>query len=170
MCGKETAGLQHAEASLYQDQTFVLCPTQRTTEAMWELAHAVVNAVGANALILSAEAHDRQVALVSHLPYLVAATLMKLASDASETQEDLWRLSASGFRDASRLSGSDPGMMKDIITSNRDAILSALQQYAGQLGAVISLLESGDDAALAHWLRERQAEHRAYRHSKDLPS
>ena len=163
MCGKETAGLAAADGDLFRGQTFVLCRVPRaapqtTAEA---LALALVEAIGARPLWLDAAEHDRLVAAVSHLPAVLAATLMRLAGD-----ERQWTVSASGFRDAARLAGSDPRMMLDILLTNREAVLAALGAAQADLAAFAAALAAGDEAALAEWLATAQVRYAAYRRYK----
>lgn len=166
MCGKETSGLANAEKSLFEGQTFVLCQTARTNEELWQMAHALVEAVGGVALSLAAEEHDRRVAMVSHLPYLIASLLMRVAAGAAGDEADLWAISASGFRDTARLAGSDPAMMLDIIKTNRDPIVKVLREYSMQMEVLLSLLENSNDLALERWLSKVQMEHKSYHQEK----
>ena len=161
MCGKESAGLAAAAADLYQGQTFVLCPTARTTPAAEALALAFVAAVGARPVWLDAAEHDRIVAAVSHLPAVVAAALMRATPD-----ERLWAISASGLRDTTRLAGSDGRMMLDILLTNRQAIVDALRAYEADLAGLRAALERGDEAALAEWLAAAPGTYAAYRRVK----
>jgi len=161
MCGKETSGLASAEAGLYQGQTFILCPTARTTPAAAALALALSDAAGARALWLDAAEHDRVVASVSHLPYVLSAALMRLAGE-----ERLWAISASGFRDTTRLAGTHPRMMLDVLLTNRDAVLDALHGYETQLDRLRRALEEADEVALAEWLAVAQVTYAAFRRFK----
>ena len=158
MCGKETSGLAAAVADLYQGQIFVLCHTQRTTPALEATALALIDAIGARPLVLDAAEHDAIVAVVSHLPSILSAALMRAAAD-----EHLWAISASGFRDTSRLAGADPRMMLDILMTNREAILAALDGYTAELAAAREALARGDEATLGEWLAAAQVSHAAYR-------
>lgn len=161
MCGRESAGLASAAADLYRGQTFVLCPGRRTTPAVRSTVLAVVEAIGARPLLLDAAEHDALVAAVSHLPALVAAALMRTAAD-----ERQWRVSASGFRDVSRLAGSDPRMMLDILLTNRRAILGALESYLAELAGVREALIREDEEALMEWLAAAQVGYAGYRRFK----
>ena len=165
MCGKETAGLLAAVTDLYVGQTFILCQNGRTTPEIESIAQEVVAAVGANPLWLPADEHDRLVAAVSHLPYLVAATLMHMA--VSLHDDRVWPVSASGFRDTSRLAGSDPYMMRDILLTNKTAVLEQLAYYQAHLQEVTELLQTADETALAAWLQEKQAERQMYLRRKN---
>lgn len=164
MCGKETAGLASATADLYQQQTFVLCRSARTTPVAEETALALVDCIGGRSVWLDAAAHDEIVAAVSHVPYLLSAALMRVV-----TNEAQWAISAGGFRDTTRLSGSGPRMMGDIMQTNRPAVLAALRAVTADLARVEALLAEGDEDGLADWLAEAQVRHAAYRRFRASP-
>lgn len=154
MCGKETSGLAMADPSLYRDKVFVLCPLARTSPQALSQAQTLVKSVGARALVLDPERHDRLVAAISHLPYLLSVALMR-AAEAFAAQDDLlWKLAASGFRDTSRLAAGDITMMLDILMTNREPILETVRRAQHELGALAELLEQGDMARLEAALRE----------------
>lgn len=163
MCGKEVAGVWAAEADLYREQTFVLCRTARTTPRAEALCKSLVRSIAATPLFLDPAEHDRLVAVVSHLPYFVASLLMQRAAEAAREDARIWPISASGFQDTSRLSGSEPEMFLDIVRTNREAILEQLHAYRGQLEDVIRLLQEGDEEATRSWLAARHQENQAYR-------
>ena len=152
MCGKEVSGLAHAEAGLFLGKVFVLSPLDRTTGAALGLAQELVASVGARAVRLAAERHDRLAAASSHLPYVVSAALVRAAESLEDDQ--VWELAASGFRDTSRLAASDVTMMTDILLTNRRAILDALARNQAELAALADLLQAGDAARLAAFLTE----------------
>jgi prephenate dehydrogenase len=158
MCGKETSGLASADGDLYRDRTCVFCRSLRTTPAAEASVLALVAAVGARPVFLPAAEHDALVAAVSHLPYAAAAALMRLVTD-----EAAWEISASGFRDVSRLAGSDTRMILDILMTNRPAILVALRDYQAELAALTVLLEGGDEPQLSEWVAASRVRHAAYR-------
>ena len=148
MCGKEVAGIAAAEATLYEGAIFPLVPLERTSAEALALAEALVEAVGATPILLDAERHDRLVAAISHLPYLVAATLVRAAADVAAEDPLAWTLAASGFRDTSRLAASDVTMMLDILITNRKPVLEMLQRYREHLECLTALLAEGDDEGL----------------------
>lgn len=160
MCGKEVSGIENAEAGLFRDKTFVLTPLARTSPRALQLAQALIEAIGARALVLSAERHDALAATASHLPYLAATALMRAAQSLDDDQ--FWSLAASGFRDTSRLAASDLTMMTDILLTNRAAILDSLMRYRSELETLIQLIDAADPAALRAALAPTQA-HRAKR-------
>lgn len=147
MCGKERAGIEHAEPGLFTGATFALCPTSRTDDAARRRAERLAEAVGARPLWLDAVAHDAAAAAISHLPYLLSVALVRAALDGAGAQTAA-RLAASGFRDTSRLAASDERMMLDILATNHDAVLVALDRAAAELDALRTHLASGDVAAL----------------------
>lgn len=144
MCGKETSGLTMAEPDLYRDKVFVLSPLSRTSQEAFSLARDLVKAVGARPLVLDAERHDRLVAAISHLPYMLSVTLVNAAEALAQGDPLAWQLAASGFRDTSRLAASDITMMLDIIATNREPILAALRQARGQLARLEQCLDAQD--------------------------
>jgi prephenate dehydrogenase len=154
MCGKETGGIQHADAELYRNKTFVLCPLARTSPKTLALAQEVVRAVGANVLELDAEQHDIFAALISHLPYTVATALMRTVIE--QGHDALWQMAASGFRDTTRLAASDLAMMSDILLTNRAAVLKALAAYKTELDTLTNAIESGDATTLRSVLEGAQ--------------
>lgn len=172
MCGKEVGGVEQAEGDLYVGKTFVLSRPGIGDSGEWavgsEASWAVdlVKAIGAEPLVLEAALHDRLVALSSHVPYLVAALLMKQAAALEASGERVWSVAAGGFRDTTRLAGSDPTMLRDIVLTNRPGILTHLHTYQQNLTDLIALLENADEAALTDWLNSRQTEHRLYRATK----
>ena len=146
MCGKEVAGIQHAEANLYRDKVFVLTPLERTTKRALVLVKEMIGVIGGMPLVLAPERQDALVATISHLPYLAASALMLTA--LSKNDDQLWTMAASGFRDTTRLAASDLTMMVDILLTNREAILEALKDYQSDLGNLTALVKSADENAL----------------------
>ncbi len=146
MCGKETGGIAHADPDLFRGKTFALTPLERTTPRALALAHELISAIGAVPLILSAERHDELAAVTSHLPYLTAAALMRAAQSLGD--EQLWQMTASGFRDTTRLAASDLTMMIDILLTNRAAILDAFTRYRAELDSLAVLIGSADPDSL----------------------
>ena len=161
MCGKEVSGIEAADPALYQGHIFVLTPLARTSEAALVQGCALVEAIGGRPLILPPERHDRLVAVVSHLPYLLACALVGTAETTASIDPLVWGVAASGFRDTSRLAASDVTMMLDILLTNREPVLEALEDCAGQLRDLARLVDSGDEGGLRDALaavRERRTE------------
>lgn len=154
MCGKETGGLAHAEASLYRGAAFVLTPLERTSAPALALAHALVSALGARPVVLDPASHDALVAHISHVPYLSAVALVNTVLHAGD--ERAWGLAAGGFRDSTRIAAKDIAVMSDILRTNRAAVLAALATFQAELAALAHALHSADDPALDTLLRRAQ--------------
>ncbi len=155
MCGKEIAGFAAAEAGLYRDRPFVLCPLPRTAPAALETARSLALAVGGRPLVIEPAAHDRAVAAISHLPYAVAATVVGTVAAADDPLA--WRLAASGFRDTTRVAASDVEMMLDTLLTNRAAVLAWVDEFAAQWAALRAELAAEDEVALRTRLAAAQA-------------
>ena len=144
-----------------RDKTFVLCPLPRTSPASLSTGLALIAALGGQPLILDPARHDRLVATISHLPYLLSAALIQVAAQVGETDDRVWQVAASGFRDMSRLAGSDPAMMLDILLTNAPAVRAALAALRTQLEQMDAWLAADDEAALRLALHAVQAQRHA---------
>lgn len=156
MCGKETAGFESAECGLYRNATWVLSPLPRTSPAALDLAAELAEAVGAQPVILDAARHDRLVASISHLPFLVASALTRAVADVGADDAAVWQLAAGGFRDTSRVAASDTQMFLDILMTNRSAVLDQVETFQAHLGELRALLEDGDEEGLRALLQGTQ--------------
>jgi prephenate dehydrogenase len=145
MCGKEISGLDAAEPAIYEGATFILTPLPRTSEQALALGRDLARAVGSTPLVLEAERQDFLVGTVSHLPYLMACALVATADDTTSPDPAAWKIVAGGFRDTSRVAGSDVTMMIDILLTNQEEVLKALDVLQGKLDELTRLVESGDE-------------------------
>ena len=165
MTGKENGGIEEADESLYRNRPFVLCPSRRTTPAALLHARSFVETLGALPIEMDAERHDQIVAGVSHLPYLLSATLVATVARQAENDRAYWELAAGGFRDTSRLAASDVTMMGDILSTNTKAVATLLAQFRMQLAMLETMLLAGDEERLSDSLqpirlaRKEWAEH-----------
>jgi prephenate dehydrogenase len=148
MCGKETAGLASADPTLYKGAPWVLIPLPRTSTDALSLARELAVAVGARPLVLDADQHDRLVAAISHLPYMLAVALMSVAAEIGDEDELVWDLAASGFRDTSRLAASNVTMMLDILLTNQAAVGDVLRRASTHLAHLADLLAAGNEDSL----------------------
>jgi prephenate dehydrogenase len=167
MCGKETAGFGAAEAGLYRQAPWVLSPLPRTSPDALRLATELAEAVGARPVVLDAERHDRLVASISHLPFLLASALVHAVNEVGQGDELVWRLAAGGFRDTSRVAASDTRMFLDILLTNRSAVLEQVDAFAGQLASLRTLLAEGDEEALRAKLAASQTKRSSWQRMKD---
>jgi prephenate dehydrogenase len=147
MCGKERGSLRHADAGLYQGATFALVALERSSDRARRLAEQLVEAVGARTLWMQAADHDRWVAATSHLPYLIANSL------AYCTPAEAQALVGPGLRSSSRVAASPLSIFRDILKTNRENILVALEKYCQHLDVVQGLLAADDWEALESLLQ-----------------
>lgn len=157
MTGKENGGIDEADGSLYHNRPFVLCPSRRTTPAARLRAQAFVQSLGGLPIEMDAERHDHIVAGISHLPYLLSATLVATISNRAQADATFWALAAGGFRDTSRLAASDVTMMGDILSTNTQAVATLLAQFRMQLAMLETMLIAGDEERLSESLLPIQA-------------
>jgi len=158
MTGKESSGLAAAEVDLYRGRPFVLCDTRRTTPATQARALGLVAALGAEPILMDAERHDKIVAGISHVPYILSASLVATIAQEAEGDEAFWQLAAGGFRDMSRLAASDIRMMGDILSTNARAVATMLAMFRVRLAMLETMLISGEyDKLIASLYPVRQA-------------
>jgi prephenate dehydrogenase len=158
MTGKEVSGIDASDALLYRKRPFVLCPTRRTTPAARLRALAFVEALGAEVIEMDAHRHDRTVAAISHLPYLLSAALVATVKSEGDKDDAVWQLAAGGFRDTSRLAASDLSMMGDILSTNTQAVAALLARFRAQLALLEAALIDEDGEEITDLLRPvRQA-------------
>ncbi len=148
MTGKETTGFEAAESGLYRGATWVLSPLARTSPEALALATELGEAVGARPVVLEAARHDRLVAAISHLPFLLAGALVHAAADVGADDPTVWELAAGGFRDTSRVAASDTQMFLDILLTNRAAVLEQMERFCRHMDELRALLADEDEAAL----------------------
>jgi prephenate dehydrogenase len=158
MAGSELRGLSGARADLFQGTTWVLTPTDRTSPSTYSTLHGVLREIGANVVAISADDHDRLVAIASHVPHLLAGSLMNEASQVAEQDAVLLQLAAGGFRDMTRIAAGDPGIWPDILFENREAIAQSLEALEGRLKMLReALLDDGRDVIVESLLSAASA-------------
>ena len=126
MAGSELDGLDGADASMFAGAVWVLTPTTHSSDAAFAVVAGLVAKFGAEIVAMEAVQHDDLVAVVSHVPHLTAATLMRIADNRSEEHMALLRLAAGGFRDMTRIASGRPGIWLDICEQNKDSIVRGL--------------------------------------------
>ena len=144
MAGSELDGIDGSDPLMFQGRTWVLTPTPTSDAASYARLHAVISSLGAVVVSVAPARHDELVAVVSHVPHLVAATLMSVAADCAAEHNTLLRMAAGGFRDMTRIAAGHPGIWLDICTENRSAIVGVLDGVIAELGAMRSIVETAD--------------------------
>jgi prephenate dehydrogenase len=166
MCGKETAGFEAAECGLYRNAPWVLSPLPRTDPHALDLAVELAGAVGARPVVLEPARHDRLVASISHLPFLVASALTGTVAGVGATDPMVWDLAAGGFRDTSRVAASDTQMFLDILLTNRAAVLAQVDTFTAELAELRKLLAHRDEVALRARLAATQKQRATWKAKK----
>ncbi|MFC8132408.1 prephenate dehydrogenase [Streptomyces sp. NPDC057302] len=139
MSGRERSGPLAATADLFEGRPWVLTPTRDTDTEVLNLALELVALCRAVPVVMDAEAHDRAVALVSHMPHLVSSMVAARLENAEETAV---RLCGQGIRDVTRIAASDPGMWIDILSANPGPVADLLSAVATDLDETVSALRS----------------------------
>lgn len=153
IAGKEVAGVEHAEATLYRDRQCIITPTEANDDAVVARAAALWRSVGAVVRTMSAADHDAAFAAVSHLPHLLAYAFV-LGVARQPDGPAMLALAGPGFRDFSRIAASDPSVWRDILSANRDQVLHQLQAFRAQLDGFEAALQRNDTAAIEQRVRE----------------
>jgi prephenate dehydrogenase len=154
MAGSEQEGVDGADPGLFEGATWVLTPTEATDPQGFMLVREVISSFGAQVLALPPERHDELVAVVSHVPHLAAASLMRLASEQALEHGALLRLAAGGFRDMTRIAAGHPGIWPDICAENRTAIVEALNRLLHELESVRDVVDAADRDGLLSVLEQ----------------
>ena len=148
LAGSEKSGPSHARADLFEGCVAILTPTRNTRATDYDLLEQLWSALGSVVIQMSAEEHDRAVAMTSQLPHAVAVAL------AGTLPEEYFRLSGTGFQDTSRLAAGSAELWSQIFTLNRRNVLAALELYEQQLAALRDAIRDDDQTALANLLRK----------------
>ncbi|MFN4262379.1 MAG: prephenate dehydrogenase [Thioalkalivibrionaceae bacterium] len=158
IAGDERSGPAAARANLFESRLVVLTPSDETDPKAVERIRWMWAQTGARVECIDAERHDRLLAATSHLPHVLAFTLVDSLARGADA-EAVFRYAAGGFRDFTRIASSDPSMWRDIAVANRVALLNALTVFREDLDAMIDAVARSDGA----WLDERFGEARRAR-------
>ena len=147
IAGREMSGVKAADATLFENKKVVLTPLTENAPSTIEKAESVWRACGANVLTMSAEAHDAIFAAVSHLPHMLAFALVDELAQRPNAKT-LFSFAASGFRDFTRIAGSNPEMWRDIALNNREALLAEMDAYLEKAAQLRALIAAADTTKL----------------------
>ena len=161
MAGSEVNGIEGARPDLFKGAHWILCPDADTPAEHFPRLHELVTSIGARVIALPREDHDEAVAVVSHVPHIMASSLVQLASRHADDQQALMRLAAGGFEDSTRIAAGSPELWCGIAFDNKDALSDGLDEIQGIIGAFADALASDDRAALTALLADAAAARRA---------
>lgn len=149
IAGTEHSGPDAGFASLFQNRWCILTPIEGTDPSAVDRLAAFWTACGSNVDVMDPQHHDLVLAIVSHLPHIIAYNIVGTADDLETvTKSEVIKYSASGFRDFTRLAASDPTMWRDVCLHNKDAILEMLSRFSEDLAALQRAIRWGDGQAL----------------------
>ncbi len=143
IAGSEQSGVEASNSELFRRHKVILTPLEQTDSAALSLVDALWRALGADVEHMAVEHHDQVLAATSHLPHLLAFGLVDSLAKRSENLE-IFRYAAGGFRDFTRIAGSDPVMWHDIFLANREAVLRTLDTFRSDLDALRDAVDAGD--------------------------
>jgi cyclohexadieny/prephenate dehydrogenase len=149
VAGTERSGPEAGFASLFHKRWCILTPSASAPDAAVQQVTAFWERLGAQVEIMDAAHHDLVLAVTSHVPHLIAYSIVGTASDLeSVTRGEVIKYSAGGFRDFTRIAASDPTMWRDVFLTNKDAVLEVLQRFSEDLTALQRAIRWGDGEAL----------------------
>jgi cyclohexadieny/prephenate dehydrogenase len=149
VAGTERSGPEAGFASLFHKRWCILTPSASAPEAAVQQVTAFWERLGAQVEVMDAAHHDLVLAVTSHVPHLIAYSIVGTASDLeSVTRGEVIKYSAGGFRDFTRIAASDPTMWRDVFLTNKDAVLEVLQRFSEDLTALQRAIRWGDGEAL----------------------
>jgi cyclohexadieny/prephenate dehydrogenase len=157
VAGTEYSGPDAGFADLFVNRWCILTPPQGADTAAVEKLTAFWRALGANVESMPADHHDLVLGITSHLPHLIAYTIVGTANELSQvTESEVLQYSAGGFRDFTRIASSDPTMWRDIFLANKDAVLEMLGRFNEDIAALTRAIRNGDGETLfKHFERTR---------------
>lgn len=162
MAGNELSKLEGADPSLFRGATWILTPTEETSETAYARVHSIVtNVLGAKVVSMEADRHDSLMAAVSHVPHLTSAAIMQTATnEAGPYVSTMYSLAAGGFRDMTRISSGDPDMWVDVAIQNRDGIDRVLSRLIDTITHMRTIVRDGNSNVLRQVLLEAQSSRR----------
>lgn len=166
MTGSEKTGILAADKTLLENAYYIITPTAITPQSDVEDFREFVRSLGSIPLILDYKTHDYSTAAISHLPHMIAYSLVNLVQQIDDDNETMKSIAAGGFKDITRIASSSPVMWQNICASNREQILVLMDKYTALLSRLRSYIETSDEQALLDFFQSAKD----YRDSLSLPS
>jgi prephenate dehydrogenase len=173
VCGSHARGPQHANGELFRGATWFLTPVAHTDPQRYRALHGFVSSLGAVPVAIDPRAHDRLVAMTSHLPHVLANVLLNHAGASRIEGHDPLAAAGGSLRDMTRVAGANPRIWVDIFLDNSEALRDALAEHRRRIEQVEEALANGDAGFLARWIGEASGNRRsmladAYPDASDL--
>ncbi len=167
IAGTEQSGAQAAQADLYRNKHVILTPLPETSIDAVERVSQLWQACGAQVSLMPADEHDQVLAATSHLPHILAFTMMNHLHHSNSNRENLLCFVGSGLRDFTRIASSSPEMWRDICLANREALLEQIDAYQNELKLLQEMLKNNEGAALEQAFSEARSVRENWLKSKD---
>jgi prephenate dehydrogenase len=149
MAGSEHSGLIHAKADLYEKRLCILTPPKFVSDVSTEYITKLWHSINMHTIVIDASSHDNILSYLSHTPHILSSLLVNWAAENSviqkHTEASSVPLTGGGFRDMSRIAGSNPDMWDAIIQTNKEYILNSLLDYRGKLDQLVTKLQENSD-------------------------
>ncbi len=155
MAGKESYGIEAADADLFHGCTYCLIPGRGTSQVAIDRMEGLVRQIGATPFFIDAVEHDSLVAAISHLPLIISAALVSMATRGPSWPR-MASLASTGFGSLTRLASGNPQMSRDICLTNREPILHWIDEYIGELGEFRRLVSEGGREMMEAFVQARQ--------------
>jgi prephenate dehydrogenase len=152
MAGSEVNGIEGARAALFANAHWILCPDEQSDPQIFTRLHEFVTSLGARSITLPRQEHDEMIAVVSHVPHMVASALVQLAGAHARDKQEIFRLAAGGFRDTTRIAAGSPELWCGIALDNREALARGLSEIRQVISQIEGSLETGDARELTRLL------------------
>jgi prephenate dehydrogenase len=151
LAGAESAGVANARADLLEGARWYLTPTERSSGLHYDRLQRAIADLGARPQAIDAEAHDRLMATVSHVPHVIANVLVRQAAAAAAEESERLPEVGPSFRDTTRVAGANPSIWGDIFATNRDTVANEIEAVSERLHEAAGLIRSGDAEGVAAW-------------------
>lgn len=161
MAGSEKYGYSASTAHLFENAYYILTPTQNILQSQLDILYALVKGIKALPIVVSPDQHDYITAAISHVPHIIAASLVNMVNHLDSDEGYLHTLAAGGFKDITRIASSSPAMWQQICLSNKKHIVDLLSYYVNDLRKIINMIDDGNKHNIYDFLESA----RAYRDS-----
>ncbi len=159
VCGSETAGVGNSREELFDNATWFLTSGKGVDPSNYERLHGFISRIGALPTAIDPDAHDRIMALVSHLPHVLANSAMNQVGGVNLDGREALLSAGPSFKDLTRVAGSNPNVWTDIFMENRRWLGEALHEHRDSIDRIIAAVEAGDETALTAMISEAAANH-----------
>ena len=161
MAGSEKNGIDGARPDLFEGANWVLCPDADTPPEHFQRLHELITSLSARVVAIAPDEHDDSIAVVSHVPHIIAASLVQLAHRHADEQQSLMRLAAGGFKDSTRIAAGSSKLWCGIAFDNACALTSGLREMQGIIGDFADAIDAHDREATTRLLEEAAQARRA---------